>query len=228
LGRPGSRKRQVMTTTAFSAHRLRDPRAGCTASTADPAVGDCHPALNRDLGSAGGLRLGRACIGCGCWICETREAKWHGRGGVPRPGGDAEERTGLGEGERVGEDEQNIDAVDRGYRDTEGDAEERTGWAAIPRASTLPAADQPVPGSLAGDSRRGDEGDHCSPFRRARSALCSAKGSLLYLLLGRAHRPRKRGSESFRSPANHRGLTCSTLWTRIMPRHRALVPPASP
>jgi hypothetical protein len=46
--------------------------------------------------------------------------------------GDAEERTGLGQGERVGEDEQNIDAADRGYRDTEGDAEERTGLGSAP------------------------------------------------------------------------------------------------
>jgi hypothetical protein len=46
--------------------------------------------------------------------------------------GDAEERTGLGQGERVGEDEQDIDAADRGYRDTEGDAEERTGLGSDP------------------------------------------------------------------------------------------------
>jgi hypothetical protein len=47
--------------------------------------------------------------------------------------GDAEERTGLGQGERVGEDEQDVDAADRGYRDTEGDAEERTGLGSDPQ-----------------------------------------------------------------------------------------------
>jgi hypothetical protein len=46
--------------------------------------------------------------------------------------GDAEERTGLGQGERVGEDEQDAGAADRGYRDTDGDAEERTGLASDP------------------------------------------------------------------------------------------------
>ena len=45
--------------------------------------------------------------------------------------GDAEERTGLGQGEPVGEDEQD-GAADRGYRDTEGDAEERTGLGSDP------------------------------------------------------------------------------------------------
>ena len=34
--------------------------------------------------------------------------------------GDAEERTGLGQGEPVGEGEQDVGAADRGYRDTEG------------------------------------------------------------------------------------------------------------
>jgi hypothetical protein len=47
--------------------------------------------------------------------------------------GDAEERTGLGQGERVGEGEQDVDAADRGYRDTEGDAEERTGLGSDPQ-----------------------------------------------------------------------------------------------
>jgi hypothetical protein len=46
--------------------------------------------------------------------------------------GDAEERTGLGQGERVGEGEQHVDAADRGYRDTEGDAEKRTGLGSDP------------------------------------------------------------------------------------------------
>ena len=58
--------------------------------------------------------------------------------------GDAKERTGLGQGERVGEGEQDVDAAGRGYRDTEGDADERTGLAAIPRAST-PASATPPP-----------------------------------------------------------------------------------
>jgi hypothetical protein len=58
--------------------------------------------------------------------------------------GDAEERTGLGQGERVGEGEQDVDAADRGYRDTEGDARSARGWAAIPRAST-PASATPPP-----------------------------------------------------------------------------------
>jgi hypothetical protein len=47
--------------------------------------------------------------------------------------GDAEERTGLGQGERVGEGEQDVDAADRGDRDTEGDAEERTGLGSDPQ-----------------------------------------------------------------------------------------------
>ena len=46
--------------------------------------------------------------------------------------GDAEERTGLGQGERVGEGEPDVDAAERGYRDTEGDAEERTGLGSDP------------------------------------------------------------------------------------------------
>ena len=46
--------------------------------------------------------------------------------------GDAEERTGLGQGERVGEGDQDVDAPGRGYRDTEGDAEERTGLGSDP------------------------------------------------------------------------------------------------
>jgi hypothetical protein len=36
--------------------------------------------------------------------------------------GDVEERTGLGQGERAGEGEQDVDTADRGYLDTEGDA----------------------------------------------------------------------------------------------------------
>ena len=46
--------------------------------------------------------------------------------------GDAKERTGLGQGERVGEGEQDVDAADLGYRDTEGNAEERTGLGSDP------------------------------------------------------------------------------------------------
>ncbi|HEV2824655.1 MAG TPA: hypothetical protein VG035_05550 [Actinomycetota bacterium] len=46
--------------------------------------------------------------------------------------GDAEERTGLGQGEPMGEDDQDVDAADRGYRDTEGDAEQRTGLGSDP------------------------------------------------------------------------------------------------
>jgi hypothetical protein len=47
--------------------------------------------------------------------------------------GDAEERTGLsqGEGMGVGEDE-GADTAEPGYRDTEGDAEERTGLGSDP------------------------------------------------------------------------------------------------
>ena len=45
--------------------------------------------------------------------------------------GDAEERTGLGQGEHVGEDEQAAGGVS-GYRDTEGDAEQRTGLGSDP------------------------------------------------------------------------------------------------
>jgi hypothetical protein len=46
--------------------------------------------------------------------------------------GDAEERTGLGQGEPVGEDEQDVDAADHGDRDTDGDAEERAGLGSDP------------------------------------------------------------------------------------------------
>jgi hypothetical protein len=45
--------------------------------------------------------------------------------------GDAEERTGLGQGERVGDD-QDAGAGVSGYRDAEGDAEQRTGLGSDP------------------------------------------------------------------------------------------------
>ncbi len=46
--------------------------------------------------------------------------------------GDAEERTGLGQGEGVDSDDQDVDAGGSGYRDTEGDAEQRTGLGSDP------------------------------------------------------------------------------------------------
>ena len=46
--------------------------------------------------------------------------------------GDAEERTGLGQGESVGEDEQDAGGTVSDYRDTEGDAEARTGLGSDP------------------------------------------------------------------------------------------------
>jgi hypothetical protein len=46
--------------------------------------------------------------------------------------GDAEERTGLGQGESVGEGEQDAGGTVSDYRDTEGDAEARTGLGSDP------------------------------------------------------------------------------------------------
>jgi hypothetical protein len=46
--------------------------------------------------------------------------------------GDAEARTGLGQGERVGDDEQDAGAGGSADRDTEGDAEQRTGLGSDP------------------------------------------------------------------------------------------------
>jgi hypothetical protein len=46
--------------------------------------------------------------------------------------GDAEERTGLGEGEGVGADERDAGVGVRDDRDAEGDAEQRTGLGSDP------------------------------------------------------------------------------------------------
>jgi hypothetical protein len=46
--------------------------------------------------------------------------------------GDAEERTGVGQGEGVGEADQDANRAGGGYRDTEGDAEARTGLGSDP------------------------------------------------------------------------------------------------
>jgi hypothetical protein len=46
--------------------------------------------------------------------------------------GDAEERTGLGQGERVGDDEQDAGAGMSSDHDTEDDAEQRTGLGSDP------------------------------------------------------------------------------------------------
>jgi hypothetical protein len=46
--------------------------------------------------------------------------------------GDAEERTGVGQGEQAGQDGQDATAEVSSYRDTEGDAEERTGLGSDP------------------------------------------------------------------------------------------------
>jgi hypothetical protein len=60
--------------------------------------------------------------------------------------GDAEERTGVGQGERVDEVQQ--DAAISGYHDSEGDAEERTGLGSDPEGVDSPfrqATDDPDP-----------------------------------------------------------------------------------
>jgi hypothetical protein len=49
--------------------------------------------------------------------------------------GDAEERTGVGQGESVGEAEQDAGGAVSDYRDTEGDAEERTGLGSDPEGA---------------------------------------------------------------------------------------------
>ena len=46
--------------------------------------------------------------------------------------GDAEERTGLGQGEGMGEERQDAVAGVSGDRDAEGDAEQRTGLSSDP------------------------------------------------------------------------------------------------
>jgi transcription factor WhiB len=66
--------------------------------------------------------------------------------------GDAEERTGLGQGERVGEDAQDADTADRGYRDTEGDAEQRTGLGSDPEGIDSGFSDAASEGSDAASS----------------------------------------------------------------------------
>ena len=53
---------------------------------------------------------------------------------TPAPNRDLGSANGLrlGQGERLGEGEQDADAADRGYRDTECDAEQRTGLGSDP------------------------------------------------------------------------------------------------
>ena len=49
--------------------------------------------------------------------------------------GDAEERTGVGQGEGVGEADQDANRAGGGYRDTEGDAEAHTGLGSDPEGA---------------------------------------------------------------------------------------------
>jgi hypothetical protein len=95
--------------------------------------------------------------------------------------GDAEERTGLGQGERVAKTSRTPAQPIAVTATPTATRRSARGWPAIPRASTPasatpppkaatpPAADQPAPESRAGDNRGGDGADHCSPFRRAQS-----------------------------------------------------------
>ena len=62
--------------------------------------------------------------------------------------GDAEERTGLGQGEHVGEDEQDAAGVSE-YRDTEGDAEQRTGLGSDPEGVDSGFSDAATEGDAA-------------------------------------------------------------------------------
>jgi hypothetical protein len=62
--------------------------------------------------------------------------------------GDAEERTGVGQGERVDEVQQDAATDVSGYHDSEGDAEERTGLGSDPEGVDSPfgqATDDPDP-----------------------------------------------------------------------------------
>jgi hypothetical protein len=63
--------------------------------------------------------------------------------------GDAEDRTGVGQGEGVGEAEQDAGGTVSDDRDTEGDAEERTGLGSDPEGADSGFSDATTEG---GDS----------------------------------------------------------------------------
>jgi len=124
--------------------------------------------------------------------------------------GDAEERTGLGQGEPVGEDEQD-GAADRGYRDTRG------------RRGGAHGAGQRSRGRRLRLQRRHRERRHrqrltsllqdrspettvvaMKPITAAPSVVPGQRSVRLRdpcstWLIGPTHRPRKRGSESSRA-----------------------------
>ena len=66
--------------------------------------------------------------------------------------GDAEERTGVGQGESAGEGEQGAGGTVSNYRDTEGDAEERTGLGSDPEGADSGFSDATTEG---GDAASG-------------------------------------------------------------------------
>ncbi len=66
--------------------------------------------------------------------------------------GDAEERTGVGQGESVDEVEGDVGGSVSDYRDTEGDAEARTGLGSDPAGVDDDFSDS---ASLGGDSTSG-------------------------------------------------------------------------
>jgi hypothetical protein len=59
--------------------------------------------------------------------------------------GDAEERTGVGQGQRVGHG-QDADEAMSAYRDTEGDAEQRTGLGSDPEGVDSDFSDATIQG----------------------------------------------------------------------------------
>jgi hypothetical protein len=58
--------------------------------------------------------------------------------------GDAEERTGVGQGEGVAEAERDAGGAVSDYRDTEGMPRRAPGWAAARRASTMTSTTAPA------------------------------------------------------------------------------------
>jgi len=184
------------------------------------------PAPNRDLGSANGLRLGRACLRCRLldmrdereWVAWAWTSTETGRT-TPRSGPAWASASPWAKTSKTSTQPITATATPRAMRRS------ARGWAAIPRASTpasatlppraatRPAADQPARGSLARDNCGGDGADHCS--RSVVPGRCSNRlgDPCSTWLIGPTHRPRKQGSESSRSSANHRGLACSWLWT---------------
>ena len=66
--------------------------------------------------------------------------------------GDAEERTGVGQGEGVGGGDRDAGGIGNSYRDTEGDAEARTGLGSDPEGVDDDFTDD---ASLGGDTAIG-------------------------------------------------------------------------